>query len=267
LACQNWLDAKAATARQNAKARALFEIALDEWWERAQAHQKLQRRENVKIDKFRSRYAQGKPDAVIEFLDAVLSHSQLPGLFPARWELGFCAEAGALIIDYDLPPPEGFPSLTAVRFDVLHDIFEERHLSEAEVAQLYDSAIRQACLRILHDVAAADEADVLASVAFNGWIGVAEEFRDRPKRICVISVEAAKAAINLEISGSIDPKAKFKSLGGTAGENLSDLATVAPVRLPKGAQVWTMAAHDDVHPYGETHAPSPAPLSNAAQRS
>ena len=256
-ACQAWLETKASTIRQNAKARALFELNLDEWWEKAQAYQKLQRRENVKVDKFRSRYAQGKPDAVIEFLDAVLSHLEMPEMFPSRWELGYCAEAGALIIDYDLPPPKGFPSLTAVRFDVLRDVFDESHLSEFEVAQLYDNAMRQACLRILHGVAAADDADVLVSIAFNGWVNVTDETSDTSKRICVMSVETSKSAISQEISAAADARAQFKSLRAAAGENLSGLAPVTPARLPKGAQVWTMAAHDDEEFHLELGTPLP----------
>jgi hypothetical protein len=196
----------------------------------------------------------------------VLSHQELPDLFPSRWELGYCAEAGALIIDYDLPPPEGFPSLTAVRFDVLRDVFEESHLSVAEVAQLYDSAVRQACLRLLHDVSAADDADVLVSIAFNGWVSVKSENGGAPKRVCILSVETSKAAINQEISAATDPRAQFKSLRGIARENLSDLAPVTPARLPKGAQVWTMTAHDDVESHLALDAQSPLAPSAGASR-
>jgi hypothetical protein len=116
----------------------------------------------------------------------------------------------------------------------------------------------------LHDISAADDADVLVSIAFNGWVNVKDEIGSTQKRVCILSVETSKAAINQEVSGTTDPRAQFKSLRGTAGENLSELAPVAPARLPKGAQVWTMAAHDDVESQHDLRAQLPAPPSISA---
>src|SRR5262249_23073473 len=154
---RNCQASREAVARQNAMVRALFGTAFDDWWERAQAYQNRQPGENIKIEKFQLRFAPGPPDAVIELLDPALSQSDHPDMFPMRWELSFEAETGALVIDYELPSPESFPTLKAVRFDVLGDMFTQSHWSEAEIAQLYESAIYQTCLRSLHDVAEADE--------------------------------------------------------------------------------------------------------------
>jgi restriction system protein len=219
---------------------------LDEWWERAQAYQKQQQQENTKIDKFRLRFAQGQSDAVIEFLDAVLSHAEYPDMFPMRWELGFEAETGALVIDYELPPPESFPTLKAVKFDVLGDMFAQSHWDEAEIAQLYDSAIYQTCLRSLHDVVAADEAEVISSVTFNGWVNFTDKLRGTPARACIMSVQAGKSAIKEANFLAVDPKTFFKKLKGVAGTKLADLAAVVPLMWLKRTDDRLSAANDAI---------------------
>ena len=243
-AYRSWQTMSDNVARQNAMAKALFETNLDAWWERAQAYQKRQQEENTKVDKFRLRYAQGQVDAVIEFLDAALSHAEYPDMFPMRWELGFEAESGALIVDYELPAPESFPTLKAMKFDVLSDSFAQSDWSETEIAQLYDSAIYQTCLRTLHDLLAADEAEVISSITFNGWVNFTDKIRDAPARACIMSVQASRSAVGQANLLAADPKTTFKKWKGVAGTKLADLAAVVPIMWLKRSDDRSVAAND-----------------------
>lgn len=262
LARRNWLAVNESIVRQNARARALFEEDLDAWWERGQAFEKQQQEENTKIDKFRLRYAQGQPDAVIEFLDAALSHSEYPDMFPTRWEMSFETETGSLVVDYELPSPENFPTLKAVKFDVLHDAFVQSHWSEPEVAQQYESAIYQTCLRSLHELFAADEAEVISSITFNGWANFTDKIRDMPARACIISVQATRSAISQANLLAVDPKIYFGRLKGVAGARLADLVAVVPIMWLKRtdaiegdsqAQSPSPTAHDSTTPPSLRH--------------
>ena len=244
LACRNWQDAKHETARLNIKARAMFEMALDEWWMRAQAYQKQQRDENKQIDRFRLKYTQGKSDAVIEFLDATLSHSEYPDEFPMRWEMDFVVETGALIVDYELPSPEDFPTLKAVKYDVVRETFEQSYWSASEVAQFYESAMYQSCLRSLYDVFAADEAEVIASVTFNGWVNFTDKAHGKPARACIMSVQAARTTIEHANLWTVDPKTCFKALKGVAGARLADMTAVVPILPLKSTDSRFVPAND-----------------------
>lgn len=258
LAHRNWLAAREDIARQNAKAKARFEADLDAWWERAQAYQERQQEENKKIDSFRLNYAQGRSDAVIEFLDAALSHSEYPDMFPMRWEMSFEAETGSLVVDYELPSPENFPTLKAIEFDVLRDTFAQSHWSEAEVAQLYESAIYQTCLRTLHDLLAADEAEVISCVTFNGWVNFTDKSRGTPARACIISVQATRCATRQENFLAADPKTCFKKLKGEAGPKLADLAAVVPFMWLKRTDDPPDAASDAIEKDCRTQTQSPS---------
>jgi len=244
LARRTWQETKHEIARLNVRAMALFELALDEWWERAQDYVKHQRDENAQIDRFRLRYAQGKPDAVIEFLDAVLAYSEYPDIFSMQWEMEFLPDSDTLIVDYELPPPEDFPTLKGVKYDVLRDTFEQRYLSAVEIAQLYDGAAYQTCLKVLHDVFAADEADVIGSVTFNGWVNFFDKVNGKPARACILSVQATKADIGQIDLSAVDPKTCFRTLKGVAGAKLTDMVAVAPVLVLKKADDRFMPAND-----------------------
>ena len=246
LAHRSWREAKNDIAYLNAKAAALFELDLDAWWARAQAYQRQQQDENAQIDKFRQRYARGVPDAVIEFLDAVLSHAEYPDLFPMQWEMDFEAETGALIVDYELPPPDTFPTLKAVKYDLLGDAFEQIYLSESERVQLYDGALYQTCLRTLHEVCAADEAGVIASVTFNGWVNFTDTVNGKLARACILSVQATSDAIKQVNLRALDPKTCFRTLKGVAAAKLADMSAVVPILRLKSADDRFVPANDIV---------------------
>ncbi len=229
-ACRNWQDAKLEVARLNAKRKAMFDAALDAWWVRAQAYQDRQRDENTQVDRFGQRYAQKNTDAVVEYFDAALSQADYPDIFPMQWDVDFLPETGALIIDYELPPPEDFPTLKGVKYDVMQDTFEQSYWSAPEIADLYEGAIYQTCLRTLHDMFEADAEGVAASVTFNGWVSFFEKSQGRPARACIMSVQATKAAMKQADLRASSPKACFGRLKGIAGARLAEMTAVVPIQ-------------------------------------
>jgi restriction system protein len=246
LAHRSWQEATYEIDRLNAKAAALFEIGLEDWWTGAQTYQKQQQDENAQIDKFRLRYANGERNAVTEFLDATLSHSEYPDLFPMQWEMNFAPETGAVVVDYELPSPEDFPRLMAVKYDILLDNFTQNYCGASEIAHLYDDAIYQTCLRSLHDLFAADEADVVTTVTFNGWVNFTDKVHGKPARACIVSVRADKATFTQTDLSGIDPKSYFRELNGVAGAKLAEMIPIVPILSLKGTDERFVPANDVV---------------------
>jgi len=98
-------------------------------------------------------------------------------------------------------------------------------------------------LRTLHDLLAADEAEVVSSVTFNGWVNFTDKLRSMPARACIMSVQAARSAISQANFLAVDPKIIFKKLKGVAGAKLADLAAVIPLMWLKRDD--RLAAADD----------------------
>ena len=160
---------------------------------------------------------------------------------------------------------ESFPTLKAVKFDVLRDCFTQSHWSESEIAQQYESAIYQTCLRTLHDLIAADEAEVISSVTFNGWVNFTDKVRAMPARACILSVQAARSAISQANLLAVDPKTTFKKLKGVAGAKLADLAAVVPIMWLKRADDPPVAASDAIETDSPTQAQPPSSPSSTAR--
>jgi restriction system protein len=158
--------------------------------------------------------------------------------------MDFVVETGALIVDYELPSPEDFPTLKAVKYDVVRETFEQSYWSASEVAQFYESAMYQSCLRSLYDVFAADEAEVIASVTFNGWVNFTDKAHGKPARACIMSVQAARTTIEHANLWTVDPKTCFKALKGVAGARLADMTAVVPILPLKRTDSRFVPAND-----------------------
>lgn len=166
--------------------------------------------------------------------------------------MDFVAETGVLIVDYELPSINAFPTLKAVKYVQSRDALEQSVLRESEVVQLYDRAIYQTCLRTLHELFVTDEADAFASITFNGWVNFIDKATGKQARACIMSVQATKAAfqqINLE---AVDPKACFRALKGVGSAKLAGMSAVIPILRLNRTDDRFVLAHDVIEKVEET---------------
>jgi restriction system protein len=157
-----------------------------------------------------------------------------------------------LILDYELPSLDDFPTLKSVRYIQSRDAVEQSFLRDSEVAQLYDGAIYQTCLRTLHELFATDEAGALALVTFNGWVNFTDKATGKPSRACIMSVQTTKDAfqqINLE---AVEPRACFRALKGVGSAKLAGMSAVVPILRLKRTDSRFVPAHDVIESVLET---------------
>jgi len=214
-------------------------------------YEQKQAASNAKVDDFHRRYLAKDSGAICEYIDWVLSLSKYPECFPKRWQMDYISESGVLVIDYDLPPLEALPNLKAVKYVQSRDSFEQSYLRENELAQLYESALYQACLRTIREIFTSDEANAVSSVTFNGLVDFLDKSTGKPARACIMSLQASKeiyAEIKLD---SVDPKACFRSLKGVGSAKLAGMSAVVPIlRLNKNDERF-VPAHDVIDSVAE----------------
>jgi restriction system protein len=138
------------------------------------------------------------------------------------------------------------------------DTFEQGYWPAPDIAQFYDAAIYQTCFRTLHELFAADEAEVIDSVTFNGWVNFTDKVHGRPARACILSVQVPKTALKQVNLSVADLKALFKSWKGVAGANLADMATIDPVLPLKKTDNRPLPANDMTEK-GAGRQPPPVP--------
>ena len=215
-------------AQQHDKAIKAHRAAHSEWDARKSAFHSTQAKANARLESLRRNYAEKDKEAVAGYCDLVLLSVPRPEGFPKFWQIGFSAATG-VSVDYDLPSSDQIPSVKAVKYLASRDAFETVVLSEAEREQLYGEAVHQTCLAVLHRLFAADGADALRSITFNGWANVIDTANGRPSRACIMSVQTTKPVFQQIDLSSVDPRACFKALNGTTSAKLAAMSAPPPL--------------------------------------
>ena len=209
--------------------RAMHEKEIAAWEARRQEFLASQAAKNATVDAKRIAYEAGRHEAIVEYMDLVLSTSRYPDYFPQEFDIEYDPSAKTAIVDYQLPAPEDLPTLKAVKYVASRDEFEEQFISEAQVARQYDEVLYQVVLRTVHELYEADAIGALEAVVINGIVTAIDRTTGKPVTACVLSLRAARsdfASINL---AQVDPKACFKSLKGVGSSKLSGLSPVPPI--------------------------------------
>lgn len=217
-----WKQQKEEIGRKHAEAVSL--------WEKDKAqYENKQNTNNQHITEQKDRYLNRNPDAISDYCELVLSHSEYPEYFPQEWDLEYLPDSGTLLVDYSLPDKETIPSLKAVRYVASRDEFTESNFSNAQLNRLYDTLLYQIALRTIHELYEADVVDALSTIVFNGWVTSTDRSTGLEISPCIMSLQATKDEfLALDLS-NIDPKACFKRLKGVGSSKLHGLAPVAPI--------------------------------------
>lgn len=222
----------AATAIHEQKLRDLrvaHEKKVQEWEARRQVFLASQATSNASVDAKRIAYKSGQPDAIVEYMDLVLSSSRYPDYFPQEFDIEYDSTARTAVVDYQLPAPNDLPTLKSVKYVLSRDEFEEQYITEAQAARQYDDVLYQVVLRTIHELFEADVIGALEAVVVNGIVTAIDRTTGKPVTACVLSLRAGRtefSAINL---AQVDPKACFKSLKGVGSSKLSGLSPVPPI--------------------------------------
>ncbi|HEX4080266.1 MAG TPA: hypothetical protein VHX61_15505 [Rhizomicrobium sp.] len=170
-----WKIELQAADRQRESMYKSYQTNLAEWELRKTAFEENARTGHERIDRFCASYQGKDRDAVLEYLDLILSRSEYDDFFPKQWQMDLVSETGVLIVDYELPAPEHFPSLKAVKYVQSRDSLEQSFLRESEIWQIYDGAIYQTCLRTLYELFESDTANAITSITLNGSVNFVDK--------------------------------------------------------------------------------------------
>ena len=134
-----------------------------------------------------------------------------------------------LVAEYYLPKLEDIPTIKEWKYVQSKDTVSSTPLSEAFRNKLYDDLVCQIALRSLYELFAADAANALESIVFNGRVQSIDKATGLPFDACILSVQAGKKEFNEINLALVEPRACIKKLKGVASSKLHQLAPVAPI--------------------------------------
>ncbi len=151
------------------------------------------------------------------------------GELPMEVDVHYNPESKILVVDYFLPEPDQLPKLQEVKFVQSKDEFVEKYLSDSAQKLLYDDLLYQICLSSIQRLYAADMADALESIVFNGWVRSIDKGTGQEINPCVLTVQATREEIHKIDLSKVEPKSCFRALRGVGSSQLYGLAAVAPI--------------------------------------
>lgn len=200
-----------------------------EWKKQEEDYYKSQEEHNCTIDKLKEQYLKCDMRAVIEYCELVLNNSVYPDTFPKDFEIDYNPQSKILLVEYVLPAPSNFPTLVEVKYIATKKELKETHLSETQIAKIYDNTIYKITLRTLHELFEADQANAIDAIVFNGWVSAINKATGKRVNNCIVSIQAKKIEfIEIELS-NVDPKTCFKNLKGVGSSKLSGIVAVQPI--------------------------------------
>lgn len=202
---------------------------LEEWERKKEAFEKEQETFNNKIEEMQNSYLNLNEASIIEYCEMVLENSQYPETFPKNYELEYNSDNKILIVEYQLPSVDCFPTLKEVKYIASKKELKETNLSENQIQKMFDESMYKICLRTLHELFEADKAGAIDAISFNGWVTAVNKATGNEENNCILTIQVKKEEFKVIDLAKVDPKMCFKNLKGVAGSKLSALTPVKPV--------------------------------------
>ncbi len=224
-----WTQEVARIKEINEKSNTLFDSELQQWRQAKNAFDARRASQHLEVDQRRTAYLGGDKDAIEAYLDDVLNISGYPDAFPRDHRFEYVASTKTFVLDFELPSLAALPTTKELKYIASRSEFQEVPVSEAWVKKTYDEVLYQVALRTLYELFTADEANVLVSVVFNGWVRSIDRSTGSEIHACVMTLEARKdeyLAINLR---HVEPRACFKKLKGISASKLIELSPIKPL--------------------------------------
>ncbi|WML38139.1 restriction endonuclease [Neobacillus sp. OS1-2] len=226
---EQWEKEKEEILKTNKESQEKFEKALNTWNEEKARFLANQLENNKAVDDLKESYLKGRPSAIQEYCDVVLSNSKYPDCFPQEFDLDFNDVNNTMIVEYLLPNPNQLPTLKEVKYVQTKDELREIHLSVSALNKIYDALLYQIALRTIHELFEADTINKINSIVFNGWVKSIDKATGKEVKACILSVQTLKQEFEEIQLALVDPKLCFKNLKGIGSSKLYSLTPIAPI--------------------------------------
>lgn len=173
--------------------------------------------------------ATGAPDAVVTYVDLVLTASLYPDAFPQHWRLAYVPESRQLVVEYDLPGIDAVPTVKAYRYVKTSDTVTETLRPQTQVKAQYASVIAQTALRVVDEIFEADRWCHIDTIVLNGMVSTNDPATGRAIRPCLLTLRTTRETFAELDLRRVDPAACLRHLGAGVSRKPEELAPVRPV--------------------------------------
>jgi restriction system protein len=208
--------------QQLVQARAEYEKQYKEALQQAEV-------QNKEIAKFQQDLQNGLQQAINDYFTMVLASSNYPDNFPKNFKLAYLPESKQLAIEYDIPPFDIIPGISAYKYIKTKDAINEIAQPLGQRKELYNSIIAQITLRTLYELFKADRHKQIEIIVFNGHVSTINKSTGHTIRPCLITLRTSQDIFtNLNLK-QVDPVSCLKALNAGLSKGPEELIPIRPV--------------------------------------
>lgn len=204
---------EAGRRRALAEAKAVHDHEVTE--ERAKAVAR-----NARVAGRREAFASGDQESVEWFVRCVVSASRYPDGFPRERHVSYRPRDRTVAVEAELPSQRVVPPARAYRYVKAHDAIEPLPRPVSDIKLRYRRLVSSVALRTMHEIFAATPPEVVAAVAFTGWVGAVDRATGRATRPQLVSVSAERDTFTGLVLAAVDPVACLTSLNAVMPADL-----------------------------------------------
>ena len=202
---------------KQAKAKSVFEASKAE--------------KNASIRAFREAFEQGDRSAVEEYLGMVFERASYPARMTPVIEAHYDEGSATVIADVSAPGPGDVSDVARFKLTDRNRRIDTAHLKAKEHEELYDDAVKQLSLRVMHEAFESLYTPHVARVVVNVWTTTVNQATGHDDTSCILSVSADRGEFEALNLARIDATACVKQLKGLLAGPLSSLAPVQPIMV------------------------------------
>lgn len=226
---RTYADAVAQQQQAEAERMRRLEAARAEYTRATSEIRRQVAEHNAAVDAWEAAFRAGEPEAVEDYIEQVLAQAVYPSGFPTQRRIAYRPEPRELWVEADLPDRSVIPDERGFRYVKIRKAIEPLPRAERDTKQLYASVIAQTALRMLRECFAADCADLVDVVAFNGHVTTRDSATGKQIHPCLISVSANRATFDELELAHVKSVNCLNRLEAIVSPHPYDLVAVPPV--------------------------------------
>ena len=197
---------------------------------------------NAQVERMRTAFAAGDPEAIGWFAREALERSEYPAWYPSphrRYRVACNLDRGAMTVELELPSAEAIPVVRRYEYDEHLSVRREVPRSQAEISAQYAGLIASVALRTASEAlaATADRADTVRTVTVNGRATGPEAATGQHSRPHLISVSVTREALASLFLAHVQPLSCLATLGARMSTDPLARAAVEPIDdFPESAE-------------------------------
>lgn len=184
---------------------------------------------NQEVGEFEKAYFNGDADAILAYCNMVLERSEYPEGFPQEFRTAYIPESKELVVEYELPDTTIVPSVVEYTYVKAKDEIRQKERKATDIKALYQDIVAAVCLRTIHEVFEADQANSLEVVVFNGFVQTIDLATGRDVRPHLISLRTTKERFSEVYLAKVDKRVCLRNLGAQVSPRPADMQPVKPV--------------------------------------